>query len=96
MPAPLKVYLTSEEDELLRLVSQAKDIPPRTRSRATALRLSSRLWTVTQIAEYFEDPDMRHGLLSRSQRFDGYKRHVLRDLEIGVVRSVGLTSANIL
>lgn len=39
-----------------------------------------------------EDPDMRHGRKSRSQRFDGYKRHVLRDLEIGVVRSVGLTS----
>jgi hypothetical protein len=42
-----------------------------------------------------EDPDMRHGRKSRSQRFDGYKRHVLRDLEIGVVRSVGLTSANV-
>lgn len=41
-----------------------------------------------------EDPDMRHGRKSRSQRFDGYKRHVLRDLDIGVVRAVGLTSAN--
>jgi hypothetical protein len=38
-----------------------------------------------------EDPDMRHGRKSRSQLFDGYKRHVLRDLEIGVVRSVGIT-----
>lgn len=26
-----------------------------------------------------EDPTMRHGLLSRNQRFDGYKRHVLTD-----------------
>lgn len=41
-----------------------------------------------------EDPDMRHGRKSRSQRFDGYKRHVLRDLDIGVVRAVGLTPAN--
>jgi hypothetical protein len=41
-----------------------------------------------------EDSDMRHGRKSRSQRFDGYKRHVLRDLDIGVVRAVGLTSAN--
>lgn len=42
-----------------------------------------------------EDPDMRHGRKSRSQLFDGYKRHVLRDLEIGVVRSVGITPANV-
>ena len=42
-----------------------------------------------------EDSDMRHGRKSRSQRFNGYKRHVLRDLDIGVVRSVGLTSANV-
>ncbi len=42
-----------------------------------------------------EDPTMRHGRKSRSQRFDGYKRHVLTDLEIGVVRAVGLTPANV-
>lgn len=42
-----------------------------------------------------EDPDMRHGRKSRSQRNDCYKRHVLRDLDIGVVRAVGLTPANV-
>ncbi len=42
-----------------------------------------------------EDPDMCHGRKSRSQRFDGYKRHVLRDLDMGVVRAVGLTPANV-
>lgn len=42
-----------------------------------------------------EDPTMRHGRKSRSQRFDGYKRHVLTDLDIGVVRAVGLTPANV-
>lgn len=41
-----------------------------------------------------EDPQMRHGRKSRSMRFDGYKRHVLRDLETGLVRAVGLTPAN--
>ena len=41
-----------------------------------------------------EDPDMRHGRKSRSRRFNGYKRHVLRDLDIGIVRAVGLTPAN--
>lgn len=42
-----------------------------------------------------EDSQMRHGRKSRSQRFDGYKRHVLKDLDIGVVRAVGITPANV-
>lgn len=41
-----------------------------------------------------EDPEMRHGRKSRSQRVDGYKRHALRDLDLGVVRAVALTAAN--
>lgn len=41
-----------------------------------------------------EDPQMRHGRKSRSRRFEGYKRHVLRDLDTGLVRAVGLTPAN--
>jgi Transposase DDE domain/Transposase domain (DUF772) len=42
-----------------------------------------------------EDGEMRHGRKSRSHRFDGYKRHVLRDLESGLVRAVGITPANV-
>lgn len=41
-----------------------------------------------------EDKDMRHGRKSRNQRFDGYKRHVLKDVDLGMVRAVGITSAN--
>jgi len=41
-----------------------------------------------------EDPEMRHGRKSRSHRFEGYKRHVLRDLDTGLVRAVGVTPAN--
>lgn len=41
-----------------------------------------------------EDPEMRHGRKSRSRRFDGYKRHVVRDLDSQLVRSVALTLAN--
>jgi hypothetical protein len=41
-----------------------------------------------------EDDQMRHGRKSRSQRFDGYKRHVLKDLDLGIVRAVGITPAN--
>src|SRR5579859_4185674 len=42
-----------------------------------------------------EDPEMRHGRKSRSVLFDGYKRHVLRDLDTGLVTAVGITPANV-
>ena len=42
-----------------------------------------------------EDAQMRHGRKSRSVRVDGYKRHVLHDLDTGLVRAVGLTAANV-
>jgi hypothetical protein len=41
-----------------------------------------------------EDEEMRHGRKSRSQLIDGYKRHILRDLDTGLVRAVGMTAAN--
>jgi len=41
-----------------------------------------------------EDSQMRHGRKSRSQLVDGFKRHVLRDLDSALVRAVGVTAAN--
>jgi hypothetical protein len=41
-----------------------------------------------------EDSQMRHGRKSRSVLFDGYKRHVLRDLDSGLIPAVGITPAN--
>jgi hypothetical protein len=41
-----------------------------------------------------EDLEMRHGRKSKRVRFSGYKRHVLRDLDTGLVRAVGVTPAN--
>jgi Transposase DDE domain len=41
-----------------------------------------------------EDGQMRHGRKSRSVRVDGYKRHVLHDLDSGFIRAVGITPAN--
>jgi hypothetical protein len=38
---------------------------------------------------------MRHGRKSRSVRVDGYKRHVLHDLDSGLIRAVGITPANV-
>ena len=42
-----------------------------------------------------EDGQMRHGRKSRSVRIDGYKRHVLHDLDTGLIRAVGVTPANV-
>jgi hypothetical protein len=42
-----------------------------------------------------EDSQMRHGRKSRSVLFDGYKRHVLRDLDTGLIPAVGITAANV-
>jgi hypothetical protein len=35
------------------------------------------------------DPEMRHGRKTKSRRVDGYKRHVLTDLDTDLVRAVG-------
>jgi transposase len=41
------------------------------------------------------DPQMRHGRKSRAVRVDGYKRHLVRDLDSeGLIVAVGLTAAN--
>jgi hypothetical protein len=42
-----------------------------------------------------EDGQMRHGRKSRSVRVDGYKRHVLHDLDTDLIRAVGITPANV-
>jgi hypothetical protein len=42
-----------------------------------------------------EDGQMRHGRKSRSVLVDGYKRHVLHDLDTGFIRAVGITPANV-
>jgi Transposase DDE domain/Transposase domain (DUF772) len=42
-----------------------------------------------------EDGQMRHGRKSRSVLFDGYKRHVLHDLDSGLIPAVGITPANV-
>lgn len=55
-------------------------------------RLRQRVAKERRIA--VEDAQMRHGRKSKHQRIDGYKRHVLHDLDTGLVRAVGVTPAN--
>jgi hypothetical protein len=41
-----------------------------------------------------EDKDMRHGRKSKSKRFNGYKRHLTRDLRSGLILACAMTPAN--
>jgi transposase len=42
-----------------------------------------------------EDPQMRHGRKTKRVRIDGYKRHVLTDLDTELVCAVGVTAAKV-
>ena len=41
-----------------------------------------------------EDTEMRHGRKSRSKRFDGYKEHIARDLDVPAILACAVTPAN--
>lgn len=41
-----------------------------------------------------EDAQMRHGRKSRSKRFDGYKEHIARDLDVPAIVACAVTPAN--
>lgn len=41
-----------------------------------------------------EDEEMRHGRKSRSKRFDGYKEHIARDLDVPAIVACSVTPAN--
>lgn len=41
-----------------------------------------------------EDAEMRHGRKSKSKRFDGYKEHIARDLDLPLIVACAVTSAN--
>jgi DDE family transposase/transposase-like protein DUF772 len=41
-----------------------------------------------------EDSEMRHGRKSRSKRFDGYKEHIARDLDVPAIVACAVTPAN--
>jgi hypothetical protein len=41
-----------------------------------------------------EDSEMRHGRKSKSKRFDGYKEHIARDLDLPLIIACAVTPAN--
>lgn len=53
MGAPLRVFLTREQDRTLFELGMAQSIPQRTKDRTEALRLSSHGWKIAKIAALF-------------------------------------------
>jgi hypothetical protein len=41
-----------------------------------------------------EDREMRHGRKSKRKRFNGYKRHLVRCLDSGLILACAITPAN--
>jgi hypothetical protein len=41
-----------------------------------------------------EDSEMRHGRKSKTKRFDGYKEHIARDLDLPIILACAVTPAN--
>lgn len=52
--APLRVFLTIAQEKTLFELSKAKEVPQRTKERASAIRLSSMGWKVEKIAIYLK------------------------------------------
>ena len=52
MPAPLKVYLSEEEDTELLEFQKQPGVPQRVKERAEMVRLNHYGWSVAKIAEY--------------------------------------------
>jgi hypothetical protein len=86
-PAPARAQV--QESVAVAQVVRAQDVEERPDGRS-ALRQG----VAPERRISIEDADMRHGRKNRSQRVDGYKRHVFTDLDAPVVRAVGLTAAN--
>ncbi len=89
--------LQQQEDVLLAQTSlsvaqqiQAQDVEVDEKGKASLIKGVAKDRRIS-----VEDSEMRHGRKSRSVRVDGYKRHVLHDLDSGLIRAVGITLANV-
>jgi hypothetical protein len=98
----LQAYTGASDDEVIgatlmdrrwQLVLDCLDAEQAPFSKGTFVTFRKKLTKDRRIS--VEDAEMRHGRKSRSVRVDGYKRHVLHDLDTGLIRAVGITPANV-
>ncbi len=75
MPAPIRINLTSEEDQQLQEISLAEGIPRRSKLRAMAVRLNADGWTVPKIARHLHQNE--HTIRSTIRRWQAQGREGL-------------------
>jgi hypothetical protein len=82
-----QVPLSEHIDTLRQLITQDLEPDPSGNKRVRRGVAKERRVSV-------RDPEMRHGRKSRTKAFDGYKRHIARDLDSQLIRACALTPAN--
>jgi len=95
----VEAYLEQQPEERVRTIAQESlAVAKAVRTQDVETRADGQVALRQGVAKArrisVEDGEMRHGRKSKSERVDGYKRHVVRDLDLEVVRAVGLTPAN--
>jgi transposase len=88
-------YLDESAEASLAALDVARQVREQDVERTAAGAPTVRRGVARERRISIEDAEMRHGRKSRSRRVDGYKRHVLRDLDGGLIRAVGITPANV-
>jgi hypothetical protein len=84
LPVPVTAHLTAARQVVVQDVQRDPQGRPSLRRGVAADRRIS-----------IADADQRHGHKSKAVRFDGYKRHSIRDLsQAGLIRAVAVTPAN--
>jgi hypothetical protein len=68
------------------------DPTPPTGKKRRGLRIRKGVATDRRIS--ITDPDMRHGRKTKSKRFNGFKRHIAADLDLGVILACAVAPAN--
>jgi len=83
---PLKEHLATVHQ----LIEQ--DLEPDPEPASSGMRITQGVAPDRRVS--VEDKDMRHGRKSKSKRFNGFKRHLARDLDTGLILACALAPAN--
>jgi len=84
----------SETQPLRRFIEAITTVRTQDLEVSAAGRTSIREGVAPERRISIEDAEMRHGRKSRSKRFDGYKEHIARDLDVPAIVACAVTPAN--